>query len=288
MRFGVSLPPFRDFADPLFLANAARDAETAGWDGFFIWDHVFFDPSFYPNIDPWVGLSAIAMQTSRLRIGAMITPLARRRPWIMARQTVSVDRLSNGRLIFGAGLGDPAQWDFGFFHEETDPKRRAVVLDEGLEIMTRLWTGEFVKYTGTHFQLEEMRFLPKPLQTPRIPIWIGGNYPNKAPMRRAARWDGFHPIKEDGMTPDDWRETLAYIRQHRTIDTPFDAVHGGRVPEDQWTQAESLVQLYADAGVTWWVEDVSPWRFGLGWEDPWTDTQTSQMLDFIRRGPPKL
>jgi alkanesulfonate monooxygenase SsuD/methylene tetrahydromethanopterin reductase-like flavin-dependent oxidoreductase (luciferase family) len=115
MKFGISLPPFAEFADVRFLAEIARDAESAGWDGFFLWDHVFFDPSFHPNADPWVALGAMAMTTSRIRLGTMITPLARRRPWIVARQTVSVDLASNGRLTLGVGLGDPAQWDYGFF-----------------------------------------------------------------------------------------------------------------------------------------------------------------------------
>src|SRR5579859_1366522 len=289
MRYGISLPPFRDFAEIRFLAETAREAETAGWDGFFLWDHVFFTPAFFPNADPWVALAAIAMSTSRLRIGTLITPLARRRPWIVARQSVSIDRLSNGRLTLGVGLGDPAQWDFGFFNEVTDPKIRAQKLDEGLDILAGLWTGKPFSFNGKQYQLQEMTFLPTPLQTPRVPIWVGGAWPNKGPLRRAARWDGYNPIKWDGgMAPTDWREALQYVKQHRTSDTTFDAVHGGRVPDDHWTKAASVVEPYAEAGVTWWIEDVSPWRFGSGWETPWTDESTRLMQELIRRGPPKV
>src|SRR5512144_2908637 len=130
MRFGISIPAFADFSDPRALAELARDAETAGWDGFFIWDAIFFDPTFHPIADPLVALAAVALRTHDMSIGTMITPVARRRPWKLARETVSVDRLSNGRLILGVGLGDPVQWDFGFFDEVTDSKTRARRLDE--------------------------------------------------------------------------------------------------------------------------------------------------------------
>src|SRR5215213_9146168 len=176
MQFGLSLPAFGPFANPRYLAQSAAAAESAGWDGFFIWDSIIADPTFNPMADPWVALAAVAMQTSRLRIGALVTPLARRRPWKVARETVSLDLLSQGRLIFGAGLGDPVQWEYGFFGEETDNKMRAEKLDEGLAILTGLWSGELFGYAGKQYQLQPMRFEPKPLQQPRIPIWVGGTW----------------------------------------------------------------------------------------------------------------
>ncbi len=210
-------PPFGDYSDARYLADMAREAEAAGWDGFFIWDHIFFDPSFHPIADPWVALAAIAINTQRIRIGMVVTPLARRRPWKLARETVSVDRLSGGRLILGIGLGDPVQWDFGFFGEERDNKVRAKKLDEGLDILAGLWSGEPFSYQGEHYQLAEMIFLPRPAQTPRIPVWVGGNWDKHAPMRRAARWDGYVPLKwGDILTPDEWRDIMAYIQQHRS------------------------------------------------------------------------
>lgn len=286
MRYGISLPPFGDFADPLFLTDAARRAEAAGWDGFFIWDHVFFDPSFHPNTDPWVALAAVAAATTRIRIGTLVTPVARRRPWKLARETVAVDRLSNGRLTLGIGLGEPGKWDFGFFHEETDPKIRAKKLDEGLDILTGLWRGEPFRYAGEHYQLEEVTFKPTPIQQPRIPIWTGGFFPNKPPMRRAARWDGFYPIKQGGMQPDDYRETMAYIRQHRTSDAPFDLVGGAEMGDVD--SARARLQEFAEAGVTWWMEPVNPWDMGADWEAQWQPDYTKKMLDRIERGPVRI
>jgi alkanesulfonate monooxygenase SsuD/methylene tetrahydromethanopterin reductase-like flavin-dependent oxidoreductase (luciferase family) len=162
MRYGINLPPFGDFSVVGALVELAREAEAAGWDGFFLWDHVIFDPSWHPIADPWIALTAVALSTQRLRFGTMVTPLARRRPWQLARQTATLDRLSGGRLILGVGLGDPVQWDFGFFGEEVDARLRAQRLDEGLEIVTGLWRGEPFAYLGEQYRLEEVRFLPTP------------------------------------------------------------------------------------------------------------------------------
>ena len=289
MRFGISVPAFADFSDPRVLAELAHDAEGAGWDGFFIWDAVFFDPTFHPMADPWVALAAVAMNTQRLRIGTLVTPLARRRPWKLARETVSVDRISDGRLILGVGLGDPVQWDFGFFGDETDPKIRARKLDEGLDILTGLWRGEPFSYQGDQYNVEEVTFRPTPVQSPRIPVWVGGWWPNKPPLRRAARWDGVCPAKWGGtITPDEWRELLAYIQKHRTATTPFDAVHSGATPGDGLNKAAELVQTYAETGVTWWIEPVDPWRFGWSFEVPWDPAATVLMRERIRQGPPRL
>ena len=288
MQYGLSLPPFGDFADPHMLIDAARRAEAAGWDGFFIWDHMFFDPSFHPNLDPWVGLAGVATATTRIRIGTMITPLARRRPWKLARETVTLDRLSNGRLILGVGLGDPVQWDFGFFHEETNPKIRAKKLDEELAILTGLWRGEPFSFHGEQYQIEEVWFRPTPLQAPRIPIWVGGNWANKPPMRRAARWDGFFPISFEGpMTPDDCRTALKYIGEHRTSDQPIDLILSPTLPDDP-AQARDLLHQYAEAGLTWCVAPIDPWALGADWEAQWDSDYTKKMLDWIDRGPVKI
>jgi len=174
-----------------------------------------FDPTFHPIVDPWVGLTAVALHTSRIRIGTMITPLARRRPWQVAREAVSLDRVSKGRFILEVGLGDPAQWDYGFFGEETNAKIRAEKLDESLDILTGLWSGEPFCYQGKHYQLQEVRFLPRPIQQPRIPIWVAGWWPNKPPMRRAARWDGAVPIKSDGIPANEWRTIMDFIREEQ-------------------------------------------------------------------------
>ncbi len=288
MFFGVTLPPFGRFGDVRQLVQLAVDAEQAGWDGFFIWDHVIFDPTFHPMVDPWVALAAIAVQTTRLKIGALVTPLARRRPWIVARQTVSVDLLSNGRLIFGAGLGDPVQWDFGFFHEEQDARVRAGKLDEALAIITGLWKGELFRYQGTHYQLEPVRFEPVPVQQPRIPIWIGGGWDKVKPQQRAAGYDGFIPLKFGGtITVDDWKAIKQTLFKYRRAETGFDLVHSGITPGDDTEQAHELTAPLAAIGITWWLEAVDPWRFGDSWELPMSPQAAQRMEDRIQQGPPR-
>ena len=288
MHTGVSLPNFNAFGDPLVLAQLARETEEAGWDGFFIWDHIVFDDIPRQIADPWVSLAAAALSTRDIRLGTLLTPLARRRPWKLARETVSLDHLSGGRLILGAGLGDPAKWEYGFFHEETSAKIRAEKLDEGLEILTGLWGAKPFAFHGKHYQLEEVTFLPAPLQSPRIPIWIGGFWPNRPPFRRAARFDGVCPIGRDQpLTPQDWQDILSYIQAYRNQAGPFDAVHIGITPGDPARDAETVAP-YAAVGVTWWIEDISPYRYAHGWDQPWHDDQIEQLKTRIRQGPPRV
>lgn len=290
MRYAVSLPPFGDFANPRFLAEATREAEAAGWDAFFIWDHMFFDPTFHPIADPWVALAACAMTTERIRLGTMVTPIARRRPWKLARETVSLDQMSNGRLTLGVGLGDPVQWDYGFFHEEQDAKVRAGKLDEGLDILRGLWTGEFFSYSGQHFQIEKMRFLPRPAQA-HLPIWVGGNWDKHAPQRRAAKQDGYFPLKWglDPLNAAEWKVIMDYVNQHRTDpNAPFDWVHGGITPGDNPAEVARILQPLMDVGVNWWIESVDAWRFGWKWENDLTPETTRLMQTRIRQGPPKV
>ncbi|MDK3157373.1 LLM class flavin-dependent oxidoreductase [Kamptonema cortianum] len=288
MKYGLTMPPFGPYADPKYLASIAREAEEAGWDGFFIWDHVVYDNPSHPMVDPWIGLAAIACKTTRIRIGAMITSLARRHPWKVARETVSLDILSDGRLIFGAGLGDPPERDFGTFNEPEDARIRAARLDEGLAILNGLWSGQPFSHSGEHYTVKETVFLPIAVQQPRIPIWVGGSWNKHAPMRRAARWDGFFPLKWRGMVSvDEWRDIQAYVKEQRTSDAPFDWIQGGTSPGDQRDKAADFVAQYADVGVTWWVEHIDPWRFGLGWEELMTTEVVERMNERIRQGPPR-
>jgi alkanesulfonate monooxygenase SsuD/methylene tetrahydromethanopterin reductase-like flavin-dependent oxidoreductase (luciferase family) len=247
-----------------------------------------YDPTFHPIVDPWVGLAAVALSTTRMRIGTMVTPLARRRPWKLARETVSVDRLSGGRLILAVGLGDPAQWDYGFFGEETDARQRAGKLDEGLEVLTGLWSGEPFSFRGQHYDVAEVTFRPRPAQEPRIPIWVGGWWPNKPPLRRAARWDGMCPAKwGEALTPDEVASAMAYVDQHRTATTPFDVVIGGGTDGEDPAGSARRTAEYAEVGATWWVEDGSPWRFGADPEEPWRDVDTEAVRRRIVQGPPR-
>jgi alkanesulfonate monooxygenase SsuD/methylene tetrahydromethanopterin reductase-like flavin-dependent oxidoreductase (luciferase family) len=288
VKYGLSLPPFGPYSEPRYLAEIARQAEAVGWDGFFIWDHVVYLDPVHPLPDIWVALAAIAMTTERVRLGPMITSLARRRPWKVARETVSVDRLSNGRLILGVGLGEPANRDFGAFGEEQDNKIRAAKLDEALAILDGLWSGENFSYEGAHYRVKEVAFLPKPVQSPRIPVWVGGRWDAPAPRRRAARWDGYFPSKWRSMvSADEWAAIKAQIAQHRTSQAPFDLVQGGTTPGNDPAKAGEITAACAEFGATWWIEHIDPWRFGLGWDDLITSDVEQQMNERIQQGPPR-
>lgn len=278
MKYGVDLPPFEEYADPRFMAEMAYEAEQAGWDGVFTWDHVWLGMS-EPFVEPWVALSAIASRTERVRLGAMVTPLARRRPWQVARTTVSLDHLSNGRLIFGAGLGSPVDSEFAAFGEETDNKIRARKLDEGLDILAGLWSGEQFSYDGEEYRIDDVTFRPTPVQQPRIPVWVGGQWPNRAPFRRAARWDGVIPITNNGstpITPDDLREISALIMEHRTSDAPFDVVAGAGNPMDDVSELTDRVAALGEAGLTWAICSFGPWAGTV-----------EERRKRIRQGPPR-
>jgi alkanesulfonate monooxygenase SsuD/methylene tetrahydromethanopterin reductase-like flavin-dependent oxidoreductase (luciferase family) len=277
VNYAVNVPNFGDYGSPSQLAALASDAENAGWDGFFIWDHIsgptewrvpvddtMVPIAHAPYADPCVALTAIATHTEHIRLGALVTPLARRRPWKLARETVSLDHLSNGRLVVGVGLGGTPT-EFAGFGEDADPLARSRKLDESLEILTGLWTGKPFSYKGTYYVVEDTVFLPRPVQSPRIPIWVACFWPNKKPLRRAARYDGVVPGVADWtkpLTPDDVESIVSYVLKHRTQSGPFDVVVGGRTPSDA-DQATSVVQPYIDSGATWWSEELSGWRGSL-------------------------
>ncbi len=293
MRFGVTLPNFGDYWHPRRLALLATDAERAGWDGFFLWDHVMFGST--PTADPWVALSAVALATERIRIGPLVTPLPRRRPVKLARETVSLDHLSGGRLVLGVGSGS-GPWEWQDLGDEADLARRAAMLDEGLDLLTRLWSGEQVDHQGTHYRVRVelpggqglATFLPVPLQTPRIPIWVGATWPHRAPFRRAARWDGVAPIKDGqgldaGLSVGDIQAIRAFCDGARGGARPFDVVVSGRTSGSNRDADSALVRAYAEAGATWWLENISPWAFGWNWSGPWpADAMRARIL----AGPP--
>ena len=298
LRFGLSMPNFGEGFDARAIASLASDAEEAGWDGFFLWDHLLaFSPGPVPVVDPWIALSAAAMSTSRIRLGPMVTPLPRRRPVKVARESVSLDHLSGGRLILGVGIGAmPYEWDY--LGEEPDMKVRGAMLDEGLDALTGLWTGEPFAYRGEHYRIggespdEDWRavFYPPPLQRPSIPIWVAGTWPVKPPFRRAARWDGVFPMKAEGrrilpMTPEDVRDVTNYVAEHRTNDGPFDVVVAGETPGGDRAAGARIVAPYREAGLTWWIESIDPWRFGWTDNRPWPAVE---MRARVRRGPPEL
>ncbi len=286
LNYAIFLPNFGPYGDARTLANLAREAEAAGWDGFFIWDHI----AAWGNrkmVDPWVALTAIALQTERVRIGAMITPLPRRRPWKVARETVSIDHLSGGRLTLGVGLGVHEE-EFEYLGEESNPKARGAMLDDGLEVLAKLWTGEMITHDGPHYPIKEARFLPGPVQSPRIPVWVGGFWPNKAPLRRAARWDGmFTLFKEEGDAEiEGIKQAVAFVQSQRQNNQPFDVVYAGRpTPGDDPAQAADIVSQYAAAGITWWLENITPFSFGQNMDEKWP---LEAMHQRILQGPPRL
>ncbi|MGI8699527.1 MAG: LLM class flavin-dependent oxidoreductase [Mycobacteriales bacterium] len=259
MHFGLFLPPFEEFAEPQRVVELAQTAEERGWDGLFLWDHMLAEPGM-AVADSWVTMAAVASATRTMRIGALVTPLARRRPWVLARQIVTLDRLSNGRLVVGVGLGDDGWGEFSSFGEQTDPKLRGEVLDEALELLQELMSGQPVHFAGQHFAVDAKPFLPRPMQEP-IPIWAACRWPNRKPLVRAARLHGCFPIfpaPEPPPPPDPedvrlLREQLADLGAR----PGFDLVIRYAVPPEKNDRAEARANLEA-AGATWVLASFGP------------------------------
>jgi alkanesulfonate monooxygenase SsuD/methylene tetrahydromethanopterin reductase-like flavin-dependent oxidoreductase (luciferase family) len=249
-------------------------AEEAGWDGYFVWDAVW-------GVDPWVSLTAAAMVTERIKLGTMLTPVSRRRPWTLAGQTATLDNLSGGRVILAVGLG---AIDTGFeaFGEETDRKTRAELMDEGLDIIVGLWAGQPFNYDGKHYHVKEINFYPPapPVQKPRIPVWVVGMWPSEKSMARVARWDGLLPSMRtpeghDYSTHDITRQMKVFIEARRAPDAaPLDIIVEGKTPGDDPAAGAEIVRPWAEVGATWWLE--------TDWSDPGTDVVDTR----IRQGPP--
>jgi hypothetical protein len=261
VRFAGYVPTFGDYDVPALVA-LAREAEAAGWDGFFIWDHLIWAPGQAALADPTVALTAIALATQRLRFGALVTPLARRRPWKYAKETATLDRLSGGRLVAGVGLGIDV--DFHPVGERFDALERARRLDESLEIVSALWSGDPVTHDGDRFQLEQVAMHPTPVQRPSIPVWVAGFWPSRPPFRRAARWSGAIPQRRgnpfDPLSPHELRACAAYVSSHRTSGEPFDVAASWFGPRPPGLSLSD----YEEAGATWWLDGVNPWSESLG------------------------
>ena len=289
MKFGLYLPNFGAFGNARTLVELAQAAEGTGWDGFFLWDHI--NRSFKIDVvDPWIALSAIAASTKAIRIGALVTPLARRRPWKVAREAVSLDRLSNGRLVLGVGLGSSGgqEVEWSSFGEELDLKKRGEMLDEALEIITGLWSGQPFAYDGQHYRVKEVQFLPAPLQTPRIPVWVAGNWPARAPFRRAARWDGMIPQMRGSQGDElaQLKQAVQFTLALRGSREPYEIVYSTPpTPGDDHARAAARIAPFAEAGVTWWLEQLNPQHFGRDWLDEWP---LEAMRRRILQGPPHL
>jgi alkanesulfonate monooxygenase SsuD/methylene tetrahydromethanopterin reductase-like flavin-dependent oxidoreductase (luciferase family) len=279
MQYALYVPNYGKEMSARAFADLAAEAQEAVWDGFFM-DHILGRKSRGdPMVDPWITLAAMAMRTEHLRIGTAVTPIPRRRPWKLARETVTLDHLSNGRLTLSVGIGFPPDAEFEQFGEESDDKIRAEKLDEGLAVLAGLWRGQPFAFQGKHYQVGKSVFKPAARQALRIPIWVGGFWPHKGPFRRAARWDGVIPLTEKGwVTPKVLREILSYIHAHRTSTGPYDAALIGHSETTRAGRAQSLKQIeqLGEAGMTWWLESLYSER-----------NSVKEMRARIRKGPPK-
>lgn len=258
VRFGLFFPQFEELADPARLAELAVVAEEAGWSGFFLWDHMLARPGM-AVCDPWIAMAAIAPVTRELRVGAMVTPLARRRPWVMARQAAALDLLSGGRLVIGVGLGDDGWQEFSAFGDAAEPRERRVLLDESLEVLQRLLAGKDVDFDGERLHVHCTPFLPKPVQDP-LPVWVAGRWPNRAPLARAVRAQGCFPIfAGDPVFPD--AGDLAGVRAELTrLGAPEDQDLAITCKLRRLGPAERAraVASAESNGVTWLLEGFGP------------------------------
>lgn len=256
MRHALFLPIFDVLADPREVARIAAEAEEAGWDGVFVWDHMSYRAPVAQIADPWITLSAMASATERIRIGPMVTPLPRRRPTVVARQTATLDRLSDGRLTLGVGIADDGAGELSGAGEELDARRRGAMLDEALEILQAAWTGETVDHHGEHYTVQGLAFRPRPVQEPAIPVWVAARAGYARPLRRAARFQGVFPVDVDH--PDVLAEIVATVTELRaaTKETgPYDVAIGGTPGTDP--------APFAAAGATWWMEAFGPYDLSL-------------------------
>jgi alkanesulfonate monooxygenase SsuD/methylene tetrahydromethanopterin reductase-like flavin-dependent oxidoreductase (luciferase family) len=274
VRFGVFCANYGFLGEPRTVIDLALESEAAGWDGFFLYDHIMvIEGRAVRSVDPWTVLAVIGERTG-LCFGPMITPVARRQPWELAHQTIALNRLSGGRLILGAGLGERTEFDaFGPWPAIPRGDR----LDEGLDLLGRLWAGEIVTHEGG-WQLHDAAIAPGPVS--QIPIWVGGRYgTSPVPARRAARYQGFFPINrtwdlERMLAPSQFAEMVAAVGAHRDDFDGFDLVTAGL--SRPGTADRQLLDAFAAAGATWWLEVIEPRRGAL-----------DELRERIRSGPPR-
>jgi alkanesulfonate monooxygenase SsuD/methylene tetrahydromethanopterin reductase-like flavin-dependent oxidoreductase (luciferase family) len=243
MKHALLVPPVDHLADPFALVEVAVAAEGSGWDGVFVWDHVLRPAHEHRSIaDPWVALAAIAVATTSVRLGTMVTPLTRRRPIKLAREAVTLDQLSRGRLTLGLGLGVDTSRELSGLGEVVDARARGDRLDEGVELLCRMWSGRPVHFHGEHFTADDVTVLPTPVQQPRIPLWVAARGAARGPVARAGRFDGVVPIDVDAAGLADM---VGVVRASRGSLDGFDIVAKPRV-EGEYT-------AFAEVGATWAV-----------------------------------
>jgi alkanesulfonate monooxygenase SsuD/methylene tetrahydromethanopterin reductase-like flavin-dependent oxidoreductase (luciferase family) len=278
MKFGIYAPNWgKTFGNPKLVTELAVEAEKSGWDGFFLWDHIIFiDEGFQDVVDPFITLTSIAENTEKICIGTTVTPVTRRRPWKLARETTTLDILSEGRLILGVGLGGSRE--LSIMNEETDPRRLAKMAHEQIEILKGLWSGEEFSYEGEYYKIDKVEFRPTPVQKPHIKMWGAGTWPKKGPFRRAAKLNGVIPLSleyRNPLTPDDYRNMIEYMKK-RGLRYPYDIVEISFNATKSSEKKRSILD-FQDAGVNWWLELVSDWNGSY-----------EKIKDIITQGPTKI
>lgn len=278
-KYGLALIQFNEFANPDIVVEFAVEAEKAGWDGIFVCDHLLFSREPVNSIaETWILMSAIAAKTKKIKIGTYVTPLPRYHPWQFAKMAATLDILSKGRLILGIGIGGP-EVEFEAFGEKYDTKILAEKLDESLDIIQGLWSGEPFSYSGKYYTIDNVSLLPKPIQTPRIPLILGGTWSNKKPFVRAAKFDGVMPIHKNfpqELSVEEVQEINSLIRKNRASTHNFEIMISGTgffTPE----RRVEMIKPYIDAGITWWLEHVNTLM----------QPSVEAMREIVKQGPPK-
>ncbi|MDH2904389.1 MAG: LLM class flavin-dependent oxidoreductase [Actinomycetota bacterium] len=275
MKHGLFLPPFDGLADVERMADLAVLAEETGWDGFFVWDHLRYSAPVRDILDPYVCLAVMAARTSRITLGPMITPLIRRRPQVVARQAVTLDRLSHGRIVMGFGIGDdyPGS-ELACFGELTDARERGRALNEGITVFQGLASGDEVDFTGEFFAAKEVAFHPTPYRPTGIPLWLAGRWPNRAPIRRAAQHEGMMVIQ---MTePEQMDELKSQLIAAGADLEHFDIVVWGQRDENMVYRKDERYAEWSEAGVTWFLTGPGPF-----------DLDFDEVRTYVAAGPPQ-
>lgn len=275
MKHGLFLPAFDGLASVKRMSDLAVLAEESGWDGFFVWDHLRYTPPVRDIADPYVCLAVMAARTSRITLGPMVTPIIRRRPQVVARQAVTLDHLSQGRLVMGFGIGDDyPDGELACFGELTDAVDRGRAADEGISIFQGLVSGEKVNITGEFFRAEDVAFHPTAFRSSGIPIWTAGRWPNPAPIRRAARHQGMMVIQLT--EPEHIDELKARLIAAGADLEHFDIALWGQRDENMAYRPDDRYAQWAAAGVTWFLTGPGP--FNLDYDE---------VREYIASGPPR-
>jgi alkanesulfonate monooxygenase SsuD/methylene tetrahydromethanopterin reductase-like flavin-dependent oxidoreductase (luciferase family) len=262
-----------NMGDPLAQVELAARAEAAGWDGVFTYDAI--DIGGADMYDPWALLGAMALATSRVTLGAIVFAPTRRRPWKLAREAMTVDHLSRGRLVLPVGLGALDDHGFGNVGETTAVRDRAAILDETLTILDGLWSGEPHAHAGVHYRFGPMTFRPRPVQRPRIPIWVVGAWPSERSMARAVRWDGVVLQTQDLAEVRAVADHVCQRRAEAGRSESFDIVAQGTTPPDA-EAAAAVARPFAEAGATWWIDA------------DWQGATPASVAARVAAGPPRV